>query len=96
MALWVALCLCGMLLHFMSKIQTLREKNKKASFCSFYKEDPYATGISIVSCIAAFIIFVYTGQMNLALALTTGYMCDSIAKNIVNRTSSNIENGNGK
>lgn len=75
----------------MSKIQTLREKNKKASFWSFYKDDPYATGISVISCIAAFIIFTATGQMNLALALTTGYMCDSIAKNIVDRTSSSIE-----
>lgn len=92
MVLYIALCACGVLLHFMTKIQTMRIKNRKISFCSFYKEDPYATGISIISTIAAFIIFVYTGQMNLSLAFATGYMCDSIAKNIADRASTNIEN----
>jgi hypothetical protein len=76
----------------MTNIQKMRTKNRKISFYSFYKEDPYATGISIVSTIAAFIIFVYTGQMNLSLALATGYMCDSIAKNIVSRASTTVEN----
>jgi hypothetical protein len=94
--LYIVLCLCGVLLHFMTKIQTLRSKDKKIDFWVFYKNDPYATGISIVSCISAFIIFLATGQMNLALAFTTGYMCDSIAKNIAERSATTLKDNDVK
>lgn len=89
---YVALCICGLFLHFLKKMKAVHlETGKIISFKRYYRGNPYTTLISVVSCIAAFLIFFATGQMNVALALATGYLSDSIVDAISKRAIDKTE-----
>lgn len=84
---YITLCLCGVLLHFLKKMKTVKDETGKfITLREYYKDNPYTTAIALISCIVVFLILLASDQMNLAVSFGVGYFCDSAADGIAKRS----------
>lgn len=89
---YVVLCICGVLLHFLKKMKTVKEETGKfITIQEYYRDNPYTTAIALVSCVVVFLILFASGQMNLAVSFGVGYLCDSAADGLARRSLQKVE-----
>jgi len=79
MGFWAVLAALGIALHFLKKVMEARNTTKTVNLKGYWKDNPYASAISILGTAVGFIIFWRLGYMNDVVAFGTGYMGNSLA-----------------
>jgi len=78
----IVLVVCGLLTHVLLDLVKLKRDGKPVSFWQYLKDQPYQTALSVIGCVAGYIVLNSIGELTLMTAYGLGTMSNLVAEKL--------------
>lgn len=76
------LILCGLVNHVLIDVIKLKRCGKDASIVSYFRSQPYQTALSVVGCVAGFIVLESINELTMGTAYALGFGANVVAEKL--------------